>query len=277
MADDNSLKLFGFEISRARNEKKKEQLPSIVPPLDDDGAGYVTAAGSHYGSYVDLTGEQAKDDKDLIRQYRTVAMHPEVDAAVEDIVNEVISGEDDIVELNLDEVETTDSIKKQIKEEFDGLLGMLDFKNYAHDIFRRYYVDGRVYHHLVVDPKSPQSGIQEVRPIDATKIRKVKEVKKEKDPATGVDIVKKVDEYFLYSDTNQTRFASTMKGGTTVKIYPDAISYVTSGMLDSTRKKVVSYLHKALKPINQLRMMEDALVIYRLSRAPERRIFYIDV
>ena len=115
MADDNSLKLFGFEISRAKNEKKKEQLPSIVPPLDDDGAGYVTAAGSHYGSYVDLTGEQAKDDKDLIRQYRTVAMHPEVDAAVEDIVNEVISGEDDIVELNLDEVETTDSIKKQIK------------------------------------------------------------------------------------------------------------------------------------------------------------------
>ena len=278
MADDNSLKLFGFEISRARNEKKKEQqLPSIVPPLDDDGAGYVTAAGSHYGSYVDLTGEQAKDDKDLIRQYRTVAMHPEVDAAVEDIINEVISGEDDIVELNLDEVDTTDSIKKQIKEEFDGLLGMLDFKNYAHDIFRRYYVDGRVYHHLVVDPKSPQSGIQEVRPIDATKIRKVKEVKKEKDPVTGVDIVKKVDEYFLYSDTNQTRFASTMKGGTTVKIYPDAISYVTSGMLDSTRKKVVSYLHKALKPINQLRMMEDALVIYRLSRAPERRIFYIDV
>jgi len=277
LADDNSLKLFGFEISRARNEKKKEQLPSIVPPLDDDGAGYVTAAGSHYGSYVDLTGEQAKDDKDLIRQYRTVAMHPEVDAAVEDIINEVISGEDDIVELNLDEVETTDSIKKQIKEEFDGLLGMLDFKNYAHDIFRRYYVDGRVYHHLVVDPKSPQSGIQEVRPIDATKIRKVKEVKKEKDPVTGVDIVKKVDEYFLYSDTNQTRFASTMKGGTTVKIYPDAISYVTSGMLDSTRKKVVSYLHKALKPINQLRMMEDALVIYRLSRAPERRIFYIDV
>jgi hypothetical protein len=138
LADDNSLKLFGFEISRAKNEKKKEQLPSIVPPLDDDGAGYVTAAGSHYGSYVDLTGEQAKDDKDLIRQYRTVAMHPEVDAAVEDIINEVISGEDDIVELNLDEVDTTDSIKKQIKEEFDGLLGMLDFKNYAHDIFRRY-------------------------------------------------------------------------------------------------------------------------------------------
>jgi len=275
--DNNSLKLFGFEISRARNEKKKEQLPSIVPPLDDDGAGYVTAAGSHYGSYIDLTGDKAKDDKDLIRQYRTVAMHPEVDGAIEDIVNEVISGEDDIVELNLDEIETTDSIKKQIKEEFDNVLSMLDFKNYAHDIFRRYYIDGRIYHHLVVDPKNPTNGIQEVRPIDSTKIRKVKEVKKEKDPATGVDIIKKVDEYFLYSDTNQTKFENTMKGGTTVKIYPDAISYVTSGLLDSTKKKVVSYLHKALKPINQLRMMEDALVIYRLSRAPERRIFYVDV
>ena len=210
MADDNSLKLFGFKISRARNEKKKEQLPSIVPPLDDDGAGYVTAAGSHYGSYIDLTGDKAKDDKDLIRQYRTVAMHPEVDGAIEDIINEVISGEDDIVELNLDEIETTDSIKKQIKEEFDNVLGMLDFKNYAHDIFRRYYVDGRIYHHLVVDPKNPGNGIQEVRPIDSVKIRKVKEVKKEKDPATGVEIVKKVDEYFLYSDTNQTKFENTM-------------------------------------------------------------------
>jgi len=274
---ENSVKLFGFEISRARKETKKEQLPSIVPPLDDDGAGYVTAAGTHYGSFVDLSGEKAKDDKELIRKYRTVSMHPEVDAAIEDIVNEVISGENEIVELNLDEVETSDSIKKQIKEEFEGVLSMLDFKNYAHDVFRRYYVDGRIYHHLVVDPKSPQNGIQEVRPIDALKIRKVKEVKKEKDPTSGVDIIKKVDEYFIYSDTNATQYTNNMKGGSTVKIYPDAISYVTSGLLDHTKKKVVSYLHKALKPINQLRMMEDALVIYRLSRAPERRIFYIDV
>jgi hypothetical protein len=275
--NENSLKLFGFEISRGKTKKEKEQLPSVVPPLDDDGAGYVTAAGSHYGSFIDLSGEQAKDDKELIRKYRTVSMHPEVDAAIEDIVNEVISGEQEIVELDLDEVDTTDSIKKQIKEEFEGVLSMLDFKNYAHDIFRRYYVDGRIYHHLVVDPKRPQEGIQEVRPIDAVKIRKVKEVKKEKDAATGIDIVKKVDEYYIFSENNQTQYTSNMKGGTSVKISPDAISYVTSGMLDHTRKKVVSYLHKALKPINQLRMMEDALVIYRLSRAPERRIFYIDV
>ena len=280
MADDNSLKLFGLEIKRARREKDKEQLPSIVPPLDDDGAGYITASGSHYGSYVDLSGDQAKDDRDLIKKYRMISMHPEVDAAVEDIVNEVISGEDDLVELNMDNVDTTDSIKKQIKEEFENVTAMLDFQNYAHDIFRRYYVDGRVYHHLVVDPKRPQEGIQEIRPIDALKIRKVKEIKKEKDPVTGADIVKKVNEYFIYNE-DKSGGANTYSGGqknhNTVKISPDAISYITSGLLDSSRKRVVSYLHKALKPVNQLRMMEDALVIYRLARAPERRIFYIDV
>ena len=267
---ENSVKLFGFEISRARKETKKEQLPSIVPPLDDDGAGYVTAAGTHYGSFVDLSGEKAKDDKELIRKYRTVSMHPEVDAAIEDIVNEVISGENEIVELNLDEVETSDSIKKQIKEEFEGVLGMLDFKNYAHDVFRRYYVDGRIYHHLVVDPKSPQNGIQEVRPIDALKIRKVKEVKKKRDPVTGASIIENVNEFFIYQD----KPGSTKQG---IKMSADSVSYVTSGLLDEERRKVVSHLHKALKPINQLRMMEDSLVIYRLARAPERRIFYIDV
>tara|TARA_E500000318_G_scaffold67008_1_gene61816 strand:+ start:4226 stop:5770 length:1545 start_codon:yes stop_codon:yes gene_type:complete len=279
--DTNSLKVFGFEIKRANKQKDKEQLPSIVPPLDDDGAGYVTASGSYYGSYIDLSGDQAKDDKSLITKYRDLATHPEVDAAIEDIVNEVISGEDDIVEINLDNVETSDSIKKQIKEEFESICGMLDFQNYGHDIFRRYYVDGRIYHHLVIDPKSPQTGIQEVRPIDATKIRKVKEVKKEKDPVSGANIVKKVDEYYIYSEdraaAHSIQSGGNSKATSAVKLSPDSVSYVTSGLLDSGRKKVVSYLHKAIKPINQLRMMEDALVIYRLARAPERRIFYIDV
>jgi len=278
---DDSLKLFGLEIKRARKEKEKEQLPSIVPPLDDDGAGYVTAAGSHYGSFIDLSGEKAKDDKDLIKKYRNVALHPEVDAAVEDIVNEVISGEDDLVELNMDNIDTAGSIKKQIKEEFDNITAMLDFQNYAHDIFRRYYVDGRIYHHLVVDPARPHEGIQEIRPVDALKIRKVKEVKKEKDPDTGANIIKKVNEYFIYSETGENATATSYTGGNknnnALKISPDAISYVTSGLLDADRKKVISYLHKALKPINQLRMMEDSLIIYRLARAPERRIFYIDV
>jgi hypothetical protein len=275
---DNSLKLFGLEIRRSRREKEKEQLPSIVPPLDDDGAGYITASGSHYGSYVDLSGEQAKDDKDLVKKYRNIAQHPEVDAAVEDIVNEVISGEDSVVEINLDKVDTTDSIKNQIKEEFDKITAMLDFQNYAHDIFRRYYVDGRIYHHLVVDPARPQEGIQEIRPIDALKIRKVKEIKKEKDQITGANIVKKVNEYFIYMEQdNVASYTAGNKNNNALKISPDAISYVTSGLLDAQRKKVVSYLHKAMKPINQLRMMEDALIIYRLARAPERRIFYIDV
>jgi hypothetical protein len=277
---DDSLKLFGFEIKRANNQKAAEQLPSIVPPLDDDGAGYITASGSHYGSYVDLSGEQAKDDKELIQKYRLIAQHPEVDAAIEDIVNEVISGEDQVVDLNLDNVDTTDSIKDQIKEEFNGVAAMLDFQSYAHDIFRRYYVDGRIYHHLIVDPKRPQEGIQEIRPIDATKIRKIKEIKKERDPASGASIVKKVDEYYIFTEAGNASYqsqAAGSKSSNAVKIHPDAISYVTSGLTDSRRKKVISYLHKALKPVNQLRMMEDALVIYRLSRAPERRIFYIDV
>jgi len=279
--DANSLKVFGFEIKRANRQKEKEQLPSIVPPLDDDGAGYVTASGSYYGSFVDLSGEKAKDDKDLIKKYRDLATHPEVDAAIEDIVNEVISGEDEIIQIGLDNVETSDSIKKQIKEEFDNISNMLDFQNYGHDIFRRYYVDGRIYHHLVVDPKRPQEGIQEIRPVDSTKIRKVKEVKKERDTATGANVVKKVDEYYIYSDdaasSNLTRSSGNSISNNAVKISTDSISYVTSGLLDSQRKKVISYLHKAIKPINQLRMMEDALVIYRLARAPERRIFYIDV
>ena len=280
MADD-SLKVFGFEIKRANRQKEKPQLPSVVPQLDDDGSGYITASGSHYGSYIDLSGEKAKDDKDLIKKYRYLSEHPEVDAAIEDIVNEAISGEENIIEIVLDNVETTDAIKKQIKEEFDGVCSMLDFQNHAHDIFRRYYIDGRIYHHLVIDPKRPQEGIQEVRPIDSTKIRKVKEVKKEKDPASGANIVKKVDEYYIYSDDAAASYLTKTTGAgsnsNAVKMTVDSVSYVTSGLVDAERKKVISYLHKAIKPINQLRMMEDALVIYRLSRAPERRIFYIDV
>ena len=278
---DESLKVFGFVFKRANRQKEKPQLPSVVPQLDDDGSGYITASGSHYGSYIDLSGEKAKDDKDLIKKYRALAEHPEVDAAIEDIVNEAISGEESVIEIVLDNVETTDAIKKQIKEEFDGVCAMLDFQNYAHDIFRRYYVDGRIYHHLVIDPSRPQEGIQEVRPIDSTKIRKVKEVKKEKDPASGANIVKKVDEYYIYSDDAAASYLTKTTGAgsnsNAVKMTVDSVSYVTSGLVDAERKKVISYLHKAMKPINQLRMMEDALVIYRLSRAPERRIFYIDV
>ena len=271
MAED-SFKLFGFEIKRARN-RQQEKLQSIVPPVDEDGAGFVTAAGAHYGTYVDLDGEKTKDEKQLIMQYRSVSHHPEVDAAVEDIVNEAITsgGNEAPVRLNLDNVEgVSDQIKKAMTEEFDSVLSMLNFGDLGHDMFKRWYIDGRMFHHLVLDENNLKAGIQEVRPIDASKIKKVKQIKKKKDPETGATLIERVDEFYIY----QEKPGSTNQG---IKITPDSISYVTSGLLDEGRKKVVSHLHKALKPINQLRMMEDSLVIYRLARAPERRIFYIDV
>jgi|TARA_R110000744_G_scaffold89989_1_gene174876 hypothetical protein len=272
MADD-SIKLFGFEIKRSK-KKQDEKLTSIVPPVDQDGAGYVTSAGAHYGTYVNIGGEDhAKDNLQNIQQYRAVATHPEVDAAIEDIVNEsVISSESESsVNLILDNVEgLSDSLKKQITEEFDTIVSMLNFNDLGHDMFRRWYVDGRIYHHLVVDEKNLKAGIQEIRPIDSSKIRKVKEVKKKKDVVTGASLVDSVNEFYIY----QEKPGSQTSG---VKLSNDSVSYVTSGLLDATRKRVVSHLHKALKPINQLRMMEDSLVIYRLARAPERRIFYIDV
>jgi len=274
MAENQGINLFGFEIRRAgaRKAAAKNQLDSIVPPTDDDGAGYVTASGSHFGQYVNLDGDESKDNVELIRQYRGVAMHPEVDAAIEDIVNEAVTIEDKglAVKLVLDDVEASDKIKKEIQEEFGIVLNMLKFNDLGHDIFRRFYVDGRIYHHLVVNDSNLKAGIQEIRPIDATKIRKVKEIKNKKDPLTGAKIVEKVDEHFIYQD----KPGQQVNG---IKLTTDSVSYVTSGLLDESRKKVVSYLHKALKPINQLRMMEDSLVIYRLARAPERRIFYIDV
>jgi len=281
MADDNSiLRLFGFELKRAKSssendkDKKLEKLRSVVAPVDDDGAGYITASGSHYGSYIDMDGGQAKDNHQLVMKYRGVATHPEVDAAIEDIVNESIVGSEleSPVTLNLDKIEdkeATDKIKELMQEEFMNICSMLKFNDLGHDIFRSFYVDGRIYFHLVADEKNLKLGIQEIRPIDAAKIRKVKEVKYKKDAATDAKIVEKVNEFYIFQNK-----AGANAG---VKLSADSISYVTSGLLDPSKKQVVSYLHKALKPINQLRMLEDSLVIYRLARAPERRIFYIDV
>jgi hypothetical protein len=281
MADDNSiLKLFGFELKRAKSnlenekDKKLEKLRSVVAPVDDDGAGYITASGSHYGQYIDMDGGQAKDNHQLVMKYRGVATHPEVDAAIEDIVNESIVGSEleSPVTLNLDKIEdkeATDKIKELMQEEFMNICSMLKFNDLGHDIFRSFYVDGRIYFHLVADEKNLKLGIQEIRPIDSSKIRKVKEVKYKKDPSTDAKIVEKVSEFYIFQDR-----AGANSG---VRLSPDSISYVTSGLLDPSKKQVVSYLHKALKPINQLRMLEDSLVIYRLARAPERRIFYIDV
>ena len=263
---------FGFEISRKKGKDEK-LLPSFVAPkTDDDGAG-VIQAGGHFGAYIDIDGDKAKGDADLIHKYRDIATQPECDAAIEDIINEAIVGDHDEAPINivLDELEVSDKIKEMVKQEFDHLLKLLGFNQYSHDIFRKWYVDGRLPYHIIVDPKNEKLGIKELRYVDPAKLRKVKEVEEEDDPKTGAKVIKKVDEFFLYQDTAMGKYNQG------VKIYPDAIAYCTSGMMDAKRKRIVSYLQKALKPVNQLRMMEDSLVIYRISRAPERRIFYIDV
>ena len=271
MADENILKLFGFEIKRSKQDKK-EKLPSVVPPVDDDGAGYVTAAAGYYGQYVNLEGDGAKDNHELVRRYRGVALNPEVDMAIEEIVNETISASEleSNVDISLENIDVADKIKKQISEEFKNIVSMLKFNELGHDIFRSWYVDGRIYYHLMVNESNLKAGIQEIRNIDSAKIRKVKNVKYKKDLPTGAKVVDTIDEFYIFEEK-----PGNMASG--VKFSTDAITYVTSGLLDETKKKVVSHLHKALKPINQLRMMEDSLVIYRLARAPERRIFYIDV
>jgi len=273
MADNKSFKLFGFEIKRAGADEDPKKKPSIVPARDDDGAGYVTASAMYYGQYLNIDGDDSKDNHQLIMQYRGVATQPEVDMAIEDITSESISSSElkQNVEINMDNVDgLPETIKKKIKEEFDGIYNMLAFSENGHDIFKRWYIEGRLYHHLVVNESNLKAGIVEIRPMDAAKTRKVKQIKTKTDQATGAKLIENVDEYFIY----QEKPGSSTSG---VKMTLDSVSYVTSGLLSEDRKKIVSFLHKALKPINQLRMMEDSLVIYRLARAPERRIFYIDV
>ena len=261
---------FGFEINR-KGTKGKE-LPSFVPKTDEDGSG-VIQAGGHFGAYIDMDGDKVKNEVDLILKYRDIASQPECDAAIEDIINESIVGDHDEAPVNLvlDELEISDKLKESVKNEFDTILKLLNFNAYAHDIYRKWYIDGRLPYHIIIDNSSPKKGIKELRYIDPTKLRKVKEVEEKQDPKTGAKIIEKVDEFFLFQD-------KAMNGAEQgLKIYPDAIAYCTSGVMDPSRKRILSYLHKALKPVNQLRMMEDSLVIYRISRAPERRIFYIDV
>jgi hypothetical protein len=265
--------LFGFEIKRKDNEKEVAKKQSFVAPMEDDGSSYIQAGG-YFGQYVDMSGtDGAKSEADLIRRYRDVATQPECDAAVEDIVNESIVSDSNSapVELVTEDLDQPDNIKKLIREEFDNIVELLQFNHYGHEIFRKWYVDGRLFYHIIIDEKSPKKGILELRPIDPTRIRKVKELDQEKDPKTGANIIKKIEEYYLYQDSTLS------KANQGLKISKDAVQYTTSGLLDVSRSKVLSYLHKAIKPVNQLRMMEDSLVIYRISRAPERRIFYIDV
>jgi|TARA_R110000796_G_scaffold27755_2_gene76335 hypothetical protein len=265
--------LFGFTIARKKQDDQQENLPSIVSPTQDDGAVEV-APGGAYGTYVDLEGK-AKNEGELVTKYRQMVQQPECDSAVQDVVNEAIVITEDAGPVNivLDNLDYPESIKKKITEEFEALLKMLDFNNTAYDTFRKWYIDGRLYYHIVIDEKNPRQGIKDLRYIDPRKIRKIREPIKEKDKRTGVTIYKGTNEYYLYNQGGMTN-ANQTQG---VKIAKDSIAYCHSGLLDERNSMVHSYLHKAIKPLNQLRMLEDAVVIYRLARAPERRVFYIDV
>lgn len=276
-----AIGLFGFEIRRrAEEEKEARQLESFAPEVSDDGA-VVVAAGGAYGTYVDLEGA-AKTEADLVSKYREMSLHPEVESAVDDIINEVIVEDDTTssVKINLDQVDLPKSVKLKIEDEFNTVLQLLDWNYMSYETFKRWYVDGRLYYHVIIDPNAPRDGIQELRYIDPRKIRKVREVKKDKDLSTTAQVVKKTAEYFIYNDKG---FGSGPSGAyqgnqsTGLKIAKDSIVHATSGITDVRTTLVLSHLHKAIKPLNQLRTLEDAAVIYRISRAPERRIFYIDV
>ena len=276
MAAINKFSLFGFSISRDKNEAEQAVQQSFSPPTNDDGALTITSA-AYYGTYVDLDGT-AKNEVELISRYREMAMQPEIESAIDDIINEAICQDDDgkIIDIVLDNLKESDKIKKAIREEFQIVLKLLNYNNMASDIFRRYYIDGKMYYHIIIDKENPTQGIKELRYIDPRKLRKVREVKKKKDERTGVDVMDVINEYYIYND-KVTTGASSNFGPVGVRITTDSIISVVSGLMDSRRAVVLSYLHKAIKPLNQLRMIEDATVIYRISRAPERRIFYIDV
>ena len=276
MAAINKFSLFGFSISRDKNEQEQSVQQSFSPPTNDDGALTITSA-AYYGTYVDLDGT-AKNEVELISRYREMAMQPEIESAIDDIVNEAICQDDDgkIIDIVLDNLNESEKIKKAIRAEFQTILKLLNYNNMAQDIFRRYYIDGKMYYHIIIDRENPTQGIKELRYIDPRKLRKVREIKKKKDERTGVDVMDVINEYYIYND-KVTTGASSNFGPVGVRITTDSIISVVSGLMDSRRAVVLSYLHKAIKPLNQLRMIEDATVIYRISRAPERRIFYIDV
>ena len=280
-------RLFGFSIEDS--DPKSPSVVSPVPPNNEDGVDHYLSTG-FFGSYVDIEGVY-RTEFDLLRRYREMSLHPEVDSAIEDIVNEAIvsDSDDSPVKIELSNLNASDGIKSKIREEFKTILDLLDFDKKCHEIYRNWYIDGRLYYHKVIDLKKPQEGIQELRYIDAMKMRYVRKTKKDKsnpnvlvrknteDPMDYV--FPEVEEYFMYTPKLQypNQAAGGMNDAKGVKIAKDAIAYCTSGLVDRNKGSTLSYLHKAIKSLNQLRMIEDSLVIYRLSRAPERRIFYIDV
>ena len=284
------MDLFGFEINRKKEQKEAEKLVSFVPPSNEDGA-LTVAAGGVYGTYVDLDGS-VRTEAELVNKYRAISFDPTIDMAIQEICNEAIveDSDEDTVSIVLDDVEQPDRIKKTIQEEFNNVLQLLEFNRLSYELFRRWYVDGRLYYHVLVDEKKPTKGILEVRYVDPRNIKKVREIKKEKDKSTGVTIEKVVNEYYMYSPSGFLKRTGSLTGSTMntygssgsasaegVKIARDAVVYCTSGYQSLDNKLILSHLQKAIRPLNQLRSLEDSLVIYRISRAPERRIFYVDV
>jgi hypothetical protein len=275
-----AIKLFGFTLGKQDIvQVQPSEQPSFTLPNEaiDDGAVTITS-NPYYGTYVDLEGA-VRNELELITRYREMANHPELEMAIDDIVNEAITHDvtGRTVNIVLDKLKQPEAVKKKISEEFENVLKMLNFGNLSDDLFKRWYIDGRIYYHVVVDESKPKEGIKELRYIDPRKIRKVRELIKDKDPKTGANIIKSIAEYYVYSDKGTTTQTYTAQVNAGLRIAPDSIINVNSGLMDAKNTFVISYLHKAIKPLNQLRMVEDAVVIYRLSRAPERRVFYIDV
>ena len=270
------VQLLGFQITRANDDREKpaEAKQAFTVPSPDDGTTTISAGG-YFGQYLDME-VTAKNDVDLIKRYREVAQHPECDMAIEDIINEVIVSDDrdQSVSISLDKLAVSENIKAKIRNEFDEVMSLLNFDEKGHDIFKRFYIDGRIYFHKVIDPTSPRKGLTEIRYIDPRKIKKVREVTKKRDTkGKGIEIIEKTAEWFVYNEKGM----SSANSNAGLKISTDSITYVTSGIVDQTKNMVMGHLHKAIKPVNQLRMIEDAVVIYRIVRAPERRIFYVDV
>lgn len=275
-----AVKLFGFTLGKkdiVQVEKPEQASFSLPTETIDDGAVTITQ-NAHYGTYVDLEGS-IRNELELITRYREMSNHPECDMAIDEIVNEAITHDVDgkVMDINLDNLKQPETIKKKIIEEFDNIQKMLNFSNLADDLFKRWYIDGRIYYHVIVNDKAPKEGIKELRYIDPRKIRKVREIQKERDGKTGAQVIKSVAEYYIYNDRGTATQSFTSSTNQGLRIAPESIINVNSGLMDAKNTFVISYLHKAIKALNQLRMIEDAVVIYRLSRAPERRIFYIDV
>jgi hypothetical protein len=275
-----AINLFGFEIKRAGEPETVQ--PAIAPPQHDDGAVTINAnaLGGYYGTFLNLD-TAFKNEGELISRYRAMAMQPECEQAIDDIVNESISRDEkgQSVSIILDDLEQPDNIKELIREEFNQVLKLLDFDNSGSDIFRRWYVDGRLFYQVHVDEANPTAGIHKLTYLDPRKIRKVRSLERKRDPRTNAVVVSGEEEFYVYNERqmmgNQNLISNPIEAS--VKIAPDTIVNINSGLMDVSRNMVLSYLHKAIKPLNQLRMIEDAIVIYRLSRAPERRVFYIDV